>query len=78
MEWENKTKMIQLGNVMNNSDGSKTDVSGSLRNDRIKEVAREIANSKTKGFTEEWEKYREEEYKYWLKRIRWAVRSNDR
>ena len=54
------------------------DVSGSLRNDRIKEVAKEIANSKTKGFSEEWEKFREEEYKYWLKRIRWATRSNDR
>ena len=53
-------------------------VSGSLRNDRIKEVAKEIANSKTKGFSEEWEKFREEEYKYWLKRIRWATRSNDR
>jgi hypothetical protein len=25
MEWENKTKMIQLGNAMNNSDDSKTE-----------------------------------------------------
>ena len=25
MEWENKTKLVQLGNAMNNSDGSKTE-----------------------------------------------------
>ncbi len=41
---------------------------------RIKEVAHEIAGSKTEGFTKEWEIYRKTEYEYWLKRIRWAVR----
>jgi len=49
-------------------------VSGSLHNDRVKDIAREIAGSKTKGFTKEWDEYREKEYKYWLKRIRWACR----
>ena len=53
---------------------SKTVVMSSLHKDRGKDIAREIANSKTKGFTKEWETFREQEYKYWLKRIRWACR----
>ena len=44
------------------------------RMERIKDVAHEIAVSKQHGFSDEWIKYREEEYKYWLKRIRWAIR----
>jgi len=45
-----------------------------LLKERVKDIAREIAASKTKGFTKEWDEYREKEYKYWLKRIRWACR----
>jgi len=40
--------------------------------ERVKDIAREIAGSRTQGFTKEWEAYRESQYKYWLKRIRWA------
>jgi hypothetical protein len=53
---------------------NKPDVMRSLHKDRVKDIAHEIAGSKTKGFTKEWEEYREKEYKYWLKRIRWACR----
>ena len=51
MEWENKTKMIQLGNVMNNSDGSKTDVSGSLF-DFVQECERMISLYKNQRYTQ--------------------------